>query len=144
MKHVQGSLIPQLYGQGSLDGIPALVLSDVPGVTLYELVRQKIDIEDQVVKSALREAFKELHSCGCEHWDQKLDNFLFCQDDKVVIIDLEDVKFPEEREPWEKSLMLATADSIFREVRDLRHPDRPKTPVKWVREGSTWKAYWGM
>lgn len=141
MKDVQGRLIPQLYGQGSFDGIPALILSDVPGITLHHLALQKKDIEDQVVEDALREAFKELHGCGGQHWDQKLDNFLFCQNDKVVIIDLEDVKFPEKREPWESSLMLATANSLFREFRDLRYPDRPKTPIKWVKMENGWKAY---
>lgn len=36
LKELQGAVIPRFLGQGSFNGLPALILSEVVGTTLYD------------------------------------------------------------------------------------------------------------
>ncbi|KAJ5915521.1 hypothetical protein N7466_011454 [Penicillium verhagenii] len=120
-----GITIPQLYGQGAFNGIPALILSDLGGTTLFDLGLNRSQIDDRMLENELYEAVKSLYDHGVEYWDEKLDNYLFCEDGKVRIVDLELVEFPnpDERLPWPKSCGLGSVYSLMREFKNKR--DRP-------------------
>lgn len=139
---LQGIAIPELYGQGSFNGLPALILSDVAGTTLYDLARSKTEIEDEILENELKIALKELHEHGAEHWDQKMDNFLFCDNGKVMVVDLEDVRFPDKRGPWEDSVNLGGVYHLMSDFRYVKDPNRPSSPLSfWMTGPEEWGAF---
>lgn len=59
----------------------------------------------------LKEALSALNQYGAEYSDLRPDNFLVCDDEKVVIVDLEGVTFPgelEELPAWKTVITWAT------------------------------------
>ncbi|CAG8368001.1 unnamed protein product [Penicillium salamii] len=123
LNRLQGTVIPVSYDQGSFNGLPALILSDIAGTTLHDLARSKTKIEDESLEKELGAALKELYEHGAEHWDQKMDNFLFCDNGKVMIVDLEDVQFPDKCSPWEDSINLGGVNCLMGEFRHVRDPN---------------------
>ena len=89
LKELREILIPQLYGQGSFNWVPALNFSDVAGITLYDLAHNKIKVQEKTSATRLIEGLRILYEHGAEHWGQKLSNSLFCDngdcDDGKVI-----------------------------------------------------------
>ncbi|KAJ5819381.1 hypothetical protein N7474_004972 [Penicillium riverlandense] len=126
LKALQGTLIPTLLGQGSFNGRPALILSVVDGVSLRKLA--ETDVDEQTAESQLEKALKILHENGVEYGDPNLGNFLFCKNGEVVIVDLEEVSFPDKLRPWEGSVNRRNADYLMWRFRYIRDPDRPRTP----------------
>ncbi|KAJ5938202.1 hypothetical protein N7454_004544 [Penicillium verhagenii] len=125
LSDVQGITIRHLYGQGVFNGIPALILSDLGGITLFDLGLKRSQIDDKMLENELHKAVKSLYDHGVEYWDEKLDNYLFCEDGKVRIVDLELVEFPkpDERLPWQKGSGLGSVYSLMEEFKNKR--DRP-------------------
>ncbi|KAK3904922.1 hypothetical protein C8A05DRAFT_31280 [Staphylotrichum tortipilum] len=89
LKRLQGAVIPHYYGEAVYDGSPALVLSFIPGKTLFETWQ---DLEDGDLRLNLEAALRPLTSSGVHYTDVKLDNFMRADDGRVVVIDLEQVE----------------------------------------------------
>lgn len=85
---LQGSLIPRCFGETTVHGTRALVLSEVNGI---ESCNQKFPcLEPSEFQRRIEEGFAELAKFGVAYGDLKLDNFLLVGD-RVVIVDLESV-----------------------------------------------------
>lgn len=80
---LRGTLIPTLFGQGSFNVCPALILSEIDGITLRQ--RSKSDVHEKTLETQLEKALKTLYEHGAEFWDQNLGNFLFCSNGEVKI-----------------------------------------------------------
>lgn len=105
LKELQATVIPRLFGHGSFDGLPALIQSELIGTTLYDLARDnKCKVQEEVLETQLEEVFNALSEYGAVYWDQKLDNFLLCDNGKVMVVDLEQVRFPEALRRWESNV----------------------------------------
>ena len=144
LKELRGTVIPQLFGQGSFNGLLALIHSEVVGTTLYDLARSsKCKVQEETSETQLEDVFKALSEYGAVYWDQKLDSFLFCdngdcENSKMMIVDLEQVQFPEKIRPWEISVNRRGAISLMRDFRDIRHPNRESSPVRFRMTGSNY------
>lgn len=137
MENLQGTTIPRLFGEGSLNGIPALILSEVSGSTLYELACNKAKVSEDALQSQLQKVFSILQKYGVEYGDLRPENFLLCDNGKIVILDLEDVSFPRETgeaPPLEDSGYLGDAGYVMSKFRDIRNPNRPSSPVPFLQE----------
>ncbi|KAJ6185226.1 hypothetical protein N7519_006527 [Penicillium mononematosum] len=131
LEYLQGTVIPQLFGEGSLNGIPALILSEVAGSTVSELPRNGVEVREDMLQSHLKEALSVLNQYGAEYSDLRPDNFMICDNGSVVILDLEDVSFswkPEES-AFDNCGNLGDAAYLMSKSRDIRDPNRPSTPV---------------
>lgn len=138
MENLQGNLIPQLFGQYDFDGVPALILSEIIGVTLHNLARGKKSIDEKAIESQLRAAFRSMSAYGAIYWDQRLDNFLLCNngdcnDGKVMVVDLEEVRFPAIFRPWELNVNEEGARSLMEDYKDIRYRDRKRSPISFWR-----------
>lgn len=135
LENLQGTIIPRLFGEGSLNGIPALILSEVSGSTLYELARNNAKVSEDILQGQLQLAFSVLQKHGVEYGDLRPENFLLCDNGKIVILDLEDVSFP--RETGEAlsldSGYLGDAGYVMSKFRDIRNPNRPSSPVPFLQ-----------
>lgn len=54
-----------------------------------------------------------LHSPGAEYLDQQLHNFFLCGTGEVMIVDLEQVRFPLDLEDWEYSVNYGDVGSLL-------------------------------
>lgn len=137
LKELQGKVIPSFFGQGYYDGLPALVLSDIDGITLYELARRKDDFPREALKTYLDDVFRQFSEYGALYRDQRLDNFLLCdkgsQGCKVMVVDLEQVDFPNRLHPWEKRINSNGARSIMQDFEDVQNPHREPSPIRMWR-----------
>lgn len=109
LHELQGTVIPKFFGKGSFNGHLALFLSWVEGITLYNLARNGSSFEEEALGPQLEKALRELHDRGAEYWDPRLDNFFVCDDGKVMVVDLEQVEFPQEPQEWEDSVNFGNA-----------------------------------
>ncbi|KAJ6090434.1 hypothetical protein N7486_009249 [Penicillium sp. IBT 16267x] len=124
LKPIQGTVVPYFYGEAVYDGSPALVFSAITGSNLVDLARNKFpESKDQALQKSLEDALKALTSYGVEYRDERLDNFLWADGERAMIIDLEQVKFGTTK-VWERSDNRATPNSLMREFRRTRDPDR--------------------
>ncbi|POR33874.1 Protein kinase-like domain protein [Tolypocladium paradoxum] len=90
MKPLQGSVIPIYYGEARCDdGTPALILSDVGGIPLFE--DEVFAMEEKRLEGMVEEAFSAMVSFGVQYDDLKLDN-LHLVGDRIVILDLENAE----------------------------------------------------
>lgn len=78
LKELQGKVIPFFFGQGYYDGLPALILSEIDGVTLHEMARSKNDFPKEVLRTHLENVFRQFSEYGALYRDQRLDNFILC------------------------------------------------------------------
>jgi hypothetical protein len=141
LEKLQGIVIPRYFGQGLFNQVPALILSEVAGTTLLELARSNRDIQEEILETQITKALHAFTKFGAVYWDQRLDNFLLCdmgQNSGVMIVDLEEVAFPDKPRPWEKQLNRAGVSSLMSDFRSVRDPNRPPTPIDWqsIRERS--------
>ena len=123
LKSLQGSVIPTFFGQGTFNGSPIIIISEVVGKTLHELAHNKAPISLDELQCLLEHAMWLLHSCGAEYLDQRLDNFFLCDASKVMIVDLEQVRFPLDLEDWEDSVNYGGVGSLlylFNEIRERK------------------------
>jgi serine/threonine protein kinase len=131
LKELQGTVIPTLFGQGSFNGRPALILSEVDGITLRQLA--ETDVQEKTLETQLEKAIKALHQKGAEYGDLNLGNFLFCKNGEVAIVDLEEVEFPDKRQPWERSVNLGGVGYLMSRFKYVRNPGRtPTPPISWT------------
>lgn len=141
LKDLQGTVIPQFLGEDLFHGVPALFISEIDGTTLNNLARSNDDVPEDILEARLQEAFGELSRHGAVHWDPKLDNFLFCynkdySESKVMLVDLEHIKFPETFQPWEIGLNKASVSRLMSDFRNAKNPNRPSSPIDWSSIGS--------
>lgn len=134
LKELQGKVIPFFFGQGYYDGLPALVLSEIDGVTLYELARSKNDFPAEALRPYLEDVFRQFSEYGALYRDQRLDNFLLCDQGnerfRVMAVDLEQVDFPDHLNPWERLVNSDGAMSIMQDFEDMQHPHRDPSPLR--------------
>lgn len=140
LKALQGKVIPFLFGQGCYEGLPALVLSEIDGVTLDELARSKKHFSKETLEACLEDVFRQFSEYGALYRDQRLDNFLLCdhhsQQCKVMAVDLEQVDFPDRLHPWKTQINSDGAMSIMRDFEDMQYPHREPSPVQmWEVSG---------
>lgn len=140
LKDLQGKVIPYFYGQGYYDGLPALVLSDIPGITLEDLTRSNEEVPENLIKSYLEDVFDKLSKYQAFYLDQKLDNFILCGDrehgyDKVMAVDLEQVEIPDQVRPWHWYINQEGARSLMEEFRYRRNPRHESTPLEMWKVG---------
>lgn len=125
-------MIPHFFGHGLFEGLPALIQSEVVGTTLYDLARdKKCKVQEEALESQLEEVFNALSEYGAVYWDQKLDNFLLCDNGKVMVVDLEQVRFPETLRRWESNVNRRGAASLMRDFGNVQHPNRESSPVEF-------------
>ncbi|CAG8906125.1 unnamed protein product [Penicillium egyptiacum] len=96
LEKLQGTVIPTLFGEGSFNERPPLILSEIKGITLRNLAKQaetSVCVEENTLNSHLENAFQELYEYGAQHCDLNPVNFLVCDNGQVVVIDLEVVEF---------------------------------------------------
>lgn len=64
-----------------------------------------------------------------------MDNFLLCEEGsqryKVMVVDLEQVDFPDRLQPWEKMINSDGARSLMLDLEDTKYPDREPSPVRF-------------
>lgn len=127
LQELQGTVIPRFYGQCTINGVPALLLSDIGGETLKMLAHSD-DIPVQSLRTLLERALSALSTHGATYGDLRLDNFLLC-DDKVMIVDLESVEFPPQ--PWEFDDNLGSVGYVMSRFKYLRNPKRTPSPINF-------------
>ncbi|KAJ5468636.1 hypothetical protein N7475_006388 [Penicillium sp. IBT 31633x] len=110
LEQLQGIVIPRLFRQGYFNEIPALILADIGGITLYDLACRKDKIDGEMLERELKKAPRALYDHGVQYEDQRLDNFLLCDNNKVMIVDLEQVKSFDKSQPCEKH---ANLDGVY-------------------------------
>ncbi|KAH8430073.1 uncharacterized protein LDX57_007744 [Aspergillus melleus] len=136
LAQLQGEVIPYFYGQGSFNGLPAIVLSDIDGIAPDYLARSSNDeISEDSLEAYLEKVFREFSKCGVLYRDQKLDSFLLCYDKdrrhgKVMVVDLEQVEFPSEVLPWQYGINQEGARSLMEEFKHQRNPTRESPPLE--------------
>ncbi|KAJ5775715.1 uncharacterized protein N7511_000726 [Penicillium nucicola] len=130
LQKLQGTVITTLSGEGSFNGHPALIFSEIKGITLREIANLvEASVKESILRSRLENAFRELYKYGAEHCDLDLGNFLVCDNGQMMVIDLEEVKFPERQQAWEHSINLGSVDYLMSRFRDVRYPRRAPSPV---------------
>ncbi|GLA65327.1 hypothetical protein AtubIFM54640_007077 [Aspergillus tubingensis] len=140
LKDLQGGVIPEFYGQGYYDGLPALVLSDIPGITLEDLTRSNEEVPENLIKSYLEDVFDKLSKYQAFYLDQKLDNFILCGDrehgySKVMAVDLENVEIPSQLRPWHWSINQEGPRSLMEEFKYRRNPKSESIPLEMWKVG---------
>jgi serine/threonine protein kinase len=127
LQELQGTVIPRFYGQCTVNGVPALLLSDIGGRTL-ETLAQNDDVPVKSLKTLLARALSALSTHGAIYSDPRLDNFLLC-DDKIMIVDLEGVKFLPQ--PWEVDVNSGNVGYLMSRFKYLRNPKRAPSPINF-------------
>lgn len=141
LQSLQGKSIPRLLGEGFFNDRPSIILSEIVGMPLHQLARDDtIEVDEEALQAGLLDSFRTLFVKEAKYWDQRLDDFLFRLDreydqGRVVIVDLEQVMFPEESLPWEESSQIreesmnfGTACSLMRAFRQIKRA----TPLGWT------------
>ncbi|KAK3298567.1 uncharacterized protein B0H64DRAFT_385520 [Chaetomium fimeti] len=124
LRTLQGSVIPICFGEASVEGRRALVLSDVGRITLCDPPSLERDRDEMA--NMIDDAFRAITKLGVEHGDIKLDNFHLVSTragDKIMIVDLESVtEIGSHRAP--ERAMIYPADRLYRYWRDAVESDR--------------------
>ena len=120
LKSLQGSVIPTFFGEGTFNGSPIIIISEVVGKTLHDLAHRRVPISLGELQRLLEKAMWLLHSCGAEYLDQRLDNFFLCDTGEVMIVDLEQVTFPRDLEDWKDSVNYGGVGSLLYLFNDIR------------------------
>jgi hypothetical protein len=62
-----------------------------------------------------------------------LDNFLFCDynDNKVMIVDLEEVSFPDQIGDWETNVTLGGVGGLIDDIKGIRDQNYKPSPVRF-------------
>jgi RIO-like serine/threonine protein kinase len=134
LQELQGTRIPRYLGQDHFGGEPALYLSMIEGINLYELACNKeVNINEDMLENELHNAIDALSKHGAEIGDLRLDNFMFCNG-MIMVIDFEDVEF---HEGYDKNkLNQGAVSNLLSQFRDARFPGRSPSPVKfWLKDG---------
>ncbi|CAK7212476.1 hypothetical protein SEUCBS140593_001516 [Sporothrix eucalyptigena] len=84
---LQGRLIPYLYGEAQCGGVRALVVSFMPGVTAREQSKPRPAVEELIER--IRVIAEEMAASGIVYGEGKLPNIILTDDDRAVLIDLE-------------------------------------------------------
>jgi hypothetical protein len=113
LKSLQGSVIPTFFGQGTFNDSPVIIISEVVGKTLYNLAHSGVPVSLDELQRLLEKAMGLLHSCGAEYLDQRLDNFFLCDTGEVMIVDLEQVRFPLDLKEWKDSVNYGGVGSLL-------------------------------
>ena len=124
---LQGIVIPTFFGQGTFEDSPILILSEVIGITLYELAYSMVPVSLDKLRHQLEKALELVHSQGAEYLDQRLDNFFLCDTDQVMIVDLEQVRFPSDLEDWKDSVNYGGVGSLLYLFNDIRERKKEST-----------------
>ncbi|KAJ5251178.1 hypothetical protein N7489_001588 [Penicillium chrysogenum] len=116
------------------NGLDALEISEVKGITLYDLARGNFDVHQEELKMHLERALCAFNRHKALYWDAKPDNFLFCADhipekSKVMVVDLEQVEFPRDLQPWHHTTNLGSVGNLMSKFRDGQNPNRPLSPA---------------
>lgn len=83
-------LVPQYHGLASIDGSPALVLSDLGGTMLHD--QPSLSLDEDTLRGNLKELLGAIRRTGVVHDDISLLNVLHCADNRLRLIDFEMVK----------------------------------------------------
>ncbi|CAG8410946.1 unnamed protein product [Penicillium salamii] len=134
LENLQGTIIPIFFGQGSFNGLDALVISEVEGITLHDLARGNFGVQQEALKMHLEKALGAFDEHKAVYWDAKPDNFLFCADaipeqSKVMVVDLEQVEFPRPLQPWHHNLNSGNVCNLISKFKDGQNPNRPLSPA---------------
>lgn len=127
LKMLQGTLIPTLFGQGSFNGRPAFVLSEIDGITLRQLAKANVH-EKRRWRLNLRKLLRQYMSTKLS-FGTNLGNFLFCSNREVAIIDLEEVEFPNTCGDWERSVNSGGVGYLMSRFRYMTNPGRSPSPI---------------
>ncbi|CAI7568546.1 unnamed protein product [Penicillium viridicatum] len=124
--------IPIFFGRDFFNGLDALVVSEVKGITLHDLARGNFDVHQEELNMRLEKALCAFDRRKAVYWDAKPDNFLFCADNipeknKVMVVDLEQVEFPHDLQPWHHNS--GSVGSLMSKFKDGQNPNRPLSPA---------------
>jgi hypothetical protein len=128
LKNLQGDVIPCLLGECRFNGCPALILSDVSGLTLHQIALSDSTLSDKDIRALLHTALQALYNHGAEYWDQRLDNFILSEG-RVVIVDLEQIQFWEEPGRWEDHVNFGGIGSLMESFHYARNPGKAESPI---------------
>ncbi|KAJ5950329.1 uncharacterized protein N7479_008742 [Penicillium vulpinum] len=134
LENLQGTIIPIFFGQGSFNGLDALVISEVEGITPHNLARGNFGVQQEALKIHLEKALGAFDEHKAIYWDAKPDNFLFCADaipeqSKVMVVDLEQVEFPRPLQPWHHNINSGSVRNLISKFKDGQKPNRPLSPA---------------
>lgn len=134
LENLQGTIIPIFFGHGFFNGLDALVISEVKGVTLHDLARGNFDVQQEALEMHLEKALGAFDRHKALYWDAKPDNFLFCTDtipekSKIMVVDLEQVEFPRDHQPWYHTINSGSVGNLMSKFKDGKSPNRPLSPA---------------
>ena len=118
LRALQGSVIPVCFGEASVEGRRALVLSDVGRITLCDPPSYERDKNE--MGNMIDNAFRAITKLGVEYGDIKLDNFHLvstCGGEKIMVVDLESVTEIGSDQAPERA-MIYPADRLYRYWKD--------------------------
>lgn len=134
LENFQGTIIPFFFGQGFFNGLDALVISEVKGITLHDLARGNFNVHHEELKMHLEKALCAFDRYKAIYWDARLDNFLFCADalpgkSKVMVVDLEQVEFRRNLQPWHYTINSDNVCGLIITFKEGQNPNRPLSPA---------------
>ncbi|OAQ95788.1 hypothetical protein LLEC1_04767 [Akanthomyces lecanii] len=112
LEPLQGCILPRFLGDADHGGSPAIVLSHIDSVRVYE--RQSSPMPVDEFERQLEAAFREFTRFGVVYGDAKLDNCLISEG-RVMLVDLEAVS--EEKEEDYELAITSYCNKIVREYR---------------------------
>ncbi|KAJ5517746.1 hypothetical protein N7453_000168 [Penicillium expansum] len=116
---LQGTLIPTLFGQGSFNGRPALVLSEIDGITLRQLAKANVH-EKRSWRLNLRKLLRQYMSTKLS-FGTNLGNFLFRSN--------RELNSPNTCGDWERSVNSGGVGYLMSRFRYMRNPGRSPSPI---------------
>lgn len=112
LESLQGRILPRFLGNADHGGYPAIVLSHIDSVRVYE--RQSSPMPVDEFERQLEAAFREFTNFGVVYGDAKLDNCLISEG-RVMLVDLEAVS--EEKEEDYELAVTSYCKKIVREYK---------------------------
>ncbi|CAG8112601.1 unnamed protein product [Penicillium salamii] len=120
LKSLKGSVIPTFFGQATFNDVPAIIISEVVGTTLRDIAYIDLQISSDELRHKLEIAMESIHSLGAECLDQRLDNFILCKTEEIVIVDMEQLDFPPDLEVFKESVNYGGVGSLLYLFNDTR------------------------
>jgi hypothetical protein len=125
---LQGTVITRFFGIGSFYSLipPRGSWHYFSWTRLYQNC-----VNEEKWRPPLEKVLRAFTEHMAVYWGSKVDNFMFCEDGIVMIIDLQEVTFPVNLQPWEIKINLANATSLVTYFRDIRNRIRLRSDLMW-------------
>jgi hypothetical protein len=141
LQHLQGGVIPILYGETKLDGMPALILSEIVGVMPWEQTAPLLSVCE--LRQRVSVALQEFNDLGLAYNAVHLGHIILV-DDGVVLIDMWQVQdvAPEDREGVFEADRAQVEDAYSRFIECRYAHERDRRVELHLSSGP--RRIWGM